>query len=580
MGEARLPAFGRYEVTSLAGEGSLGRVYRARHAELGRDAAIKDLRAEVRTTPSAVSALRSEAVVLSQLHHPNIVALYDFVEEPHRTWLAEQWVDGVPLDELLAAHGRLVPEQALGVLTGALSGLAHAHRHDVVHRDIASSNVLAETTGTSMLVDFGLAAPVAGHDAVAAGSAPAGAVVGTPAFLSPEAARGESVGKAGDVYSAAALTYYLLTGRPLFEGSAWEVVGAHRDRTAPGLTDHGPRLQALLARSLSKDAAQRPPDAAAFLAELEEAATERYGADWRTRSSIAALVAGAGGAVVTVAGGGPATVAAEGLSTPLSSTAKATVRTGSRIGLKVALAAGATVAVVAAGATTWALTSNDEPSDDSPTGQNAANDEQRDGDKGDVADPDGADPADEGPGSSDSGLVPADLTLDRKPFCGAIDEGAVRAALGAGIDGTSREVPGDTYDIGDQTVTVQDFSCGFSGARYSEGDADFAVNLSRFVGFYVSGTPAKKSWLTSQNPPGCASSNVDAGALGPGAVGEQCVGNRDRAAKYQYVNVSYSTIVGDDGGFKCFGSLPKVEAGGFAQRLLTACAAVLERITR
>lgn len=363
------PTFGRYVVSRKVGEGSLGVVYRARHQELERDAAIKVLRPEVRSNAAAVAGMVAEATTLARLDHPNIVALYDFVQEAERTWLAEQWVDGAPLDAILDAHRRLTPEQALGVMSGALSGLAHAHDSGVVHRDVAASNLLADMAGTSMLVDFGLASPVEG----ASGSGSAG-VVGTPAYLSPEAARGEPVGRPGDVYSAAALTYHLLTGLPVFTGTAWEMVAAHRDRPAPGLADHGPRLASLLERSLSKDPSARPPDAGAFLAELEEAAEERYGAAWRTRASIAGLVASTAGAgAVTVAGGAAGgaaqTVVASGLpaSPVVTGATQAVVSTGRRISTKVALAAGATAAVVVAAVVVGiTLTSGDDDDDAAP----------------------------------------------------------------------------------------------------------------------------------------------------------------------------------------------------------------------
>lgn len=364
--------FGRYVVSGKVGEGSLGVVYRARHQELERDAAVKVLRPEVRGNAAAIAGMVAEASTLARLDHPNIVALYDFVQEPERTWLAEQWVDGAPLDAILDAHRRLTPEQALGVMAGALSGLAHAHDSGVVHRDVAASNVLADLAGTSMLVDFGLASPVEG----ASGSGSAG-VVGTPAYLSPEAARSEPVGKPGDVYSAAALTYHLLTGLPVFTGTAWEMVAAHRDRPAPGLADHGPRMASLLERSLSKDPSERPPDAGAFLAELEEAAAEKYGAAWRTRASIAGLVAsaaGVGGATVAggVAGGAAPTVVASGLPVPpaVSGATQAVVSTGRRTSTKLVVAAAATAAVVVAAVVVGiVLTSGDD--DDGGAGPGA-----------------------------------------------------------------------------------------------------------------------------------------------------------------------------------------------------------------
>ena len=376
MGGLDGPRFGRYVVSGKVGEGSLGAVYRARHEELDRDAALKVLRAEVRGNEAAVAGMVAEASTLARLDHPNIVALYDFVQEPERTWLAEQWVDGAPLDAIVDEHGRLTPEQALGVMAGALAGLAHAHDNGVVHRDVAASNVVADMAGTSMLVDFGLASPVPDES----GSGSAG-LVGTPAYLSPEAARGEPVGKPGDVYSAAALTFHLLSGSPVFTGSAWEMVAAHRDRVAPELKDHGPRLGRLLERSLAKDPSVRPPDAGAFLAELEESARERYGAAWRTRASIAGLVASAVGTGAATgggsAGGAAPAVGVEGLSHTVTGGTHAVVTTGRRVGTKTVIAAAVAAAVLVAGAAAGiSMVGND---DDDPGGGRGASAPSPDG---------------------------------------------------------------------------------------------------------------------------------------------------------------------------------------------------------
>lgn len=361
--------FGAYEVMAEVATGTSGRVFRARHRELGREAAVKELGEWVRSTPGALAGLRSEAAVLAQLDHPNVVALYDYVEEPGRAWLAEQWVEGAPLSRILALRGRLTPEQALGVVRGAVTGLAYAHDRGVVHRDVSVGNILADLAGTSMLVDFGLAGP-----------AGVGTVLGTPGSISPEAARGETVGKPGDVYSAAAVLYQLLRGRPVFDGNAAQVVTAHRDRPAPSLTEHGPDLASLVGRALSKDPGDRPPDAGAFLTELEAAAERSYGAGWIERASIAGLVtaAAAGGAAVTVAvdGGGRAgpTVVFDEARAPLSSAGGApTPLVPRRVsGLKWAMAGTAAALVVGGGAVVTLAAGDDDPDDRSDAVQQVA----------------------------------------------------------------------------------------------------------------------------------------------------------------------------------------------------------------
>jgi serine/threonine-protein kinase len=295
--------FGNYDVIERIAAGSTATVYKSRHRELGQFAAIKELNAELRESPRALQRFRTEAHILAGFDDPHIVTVYDFVEEPGRSWIAEEWVDGVSIETLLAGAGAMTAEQCLGVLRGALQGLAYAHARGIVHGDIAPGNIIADRAGISKLVDFGVSAQVGSTE-----------VYGTPAFMSPEAVRGEPVGPAGDVYSAGALLFLVLAGHPPFPGrTVAEVLAGHLGAAPPPLTGQGPALAGLVADALAKDSQARPRDAAGFLQRLEEGAQERYGAGWLDRASIAGLVgaamAGAGmgvGALAGTAGGGTA----------------------------------------------------------------------------------------------------------------------------------------------------------------------------------------------------------------------------------------------------------------------------------
>ncbi|MEO9138445.1 MAG: serine/threonine-protein kinase [Jatrophihabitans sp.] len=296
--------FGRYEVLRQVGVGSTATVYQARHRELHQLAAIKELNPRLRDSPRALLRFRSEAKMLAEFDHPNIVTVYDFVEEPGRSWIAEEWVDGVTVETLLATDGALCGEQCLGVLRGALLGLAYAHERGVVHGDVAPSNMIADQAGTSKLVDFGVSAPSGTAD-----------VYGTPAFISPEGARGEPVGPSGDVYSAGAVLYLLLTGSVPFPApTVGEVLAAQMTAPPPQLRGQGNLLSALVADSLAKDPGARPQDAGEFLHRLEEGAQEKYGPGWLERASIAGVVAatmgGAGLGSAVLAGAGGTSVAA------------------------------------------------------------------------------------------------------------------------------------------------------------------------------------------------------------------------------------------------------------------------------
>jgi len=345
--------YGPYEVLERVAEGSTSTVYRARHVELDRQAAIKELHADVVGVPAMRDRLRAEAEILSRLSDPNLVQVYDYVEENDRAWLAEEWVDGASLERILAVHRALTPEQSVGVIRGAVLGLAHAHDQGVLHRDISPSNILADMEGTSKLVDFGLAAPVgdAGFS-------------GTPAYMSPEAARGEQLSKPSDIYSTAAVLFTLLAGRAPFAGSDLpETLRRVSDEPAPVLEVHGSDLQGLLRRSMAKDPAERPQDARVFLAELEDAARRRFGAAWLQRASIAGLVAAA---VPAVVGGGAAvapTVVVD--SAAIVSCGAANVAKSARsTGRKLALAGVAAAAVVAGAVTVSFAVGGDDGSPD------------------------------------------------------------------------------------------------------------------------------------------------------------------------------------------------------------------------
>ncbi len=353
-----MQVLGSYSLVSAVGTGSTGTVWRAVHTDLGRIVAVKVLSPGV-----SQELLRGEARVLASLDHPNVVRVYDFVEAgagapDDPAWLAEEWVEGERLDELVARVDRkLTAEQGLGVVRGALLGLAHAHERGVVHGDVAAGNVLIDTAGASKLIDFGLASPIASSSAS-----------GTPAFVSPEAAQGLPVTPASDVYSAAALLYYLLAGRPPFGSSGTDaLLKRHISEPPPRLADHGNHIAGVLTRAMAKQPVERPQNASALLAELEDAAQERYGAGWLGRASVAGLAASPAIAVAAAEADTGSTTAAAAAAAPTA--AAITVAESSdadrlsaarswkvpTIGVAIAaIIAGVVVAITASGATSKA----------------------------------------------------------------------------------------------------------------------------------------------------------------------------------------------------------------------------------
>ncbi|WP_211592863.1 serine/threonine-protein kinase [Microbispora sp. H10836] len=272
-----------YRVTRELGAGGGGRVVLAVHEQSGATVAIKYLSEDLRRDEGFVARFRQEARLLVELDDPHVVRLYEYLETGQGAAIVMELVEGPTLRALLREQGPIGPEAALAVLKGSLLGLAAAHGTGVVHRDYKPENVLVATDGTSKLADFGIA--------VRAGGAPAPA--GTPPYMAPEQWTGAAASPASDVYAATAVFFECLTGHRPYRATE-HVVLRHMHMTAPVPVEEIPApLRQLVARGMAKDPLLRPASAAAFVSELEEAATAAYGPAWeeRGRRRLAALAA-------------------------------------------------------------------------------------------------------------------------------------------------------------------------------------------------------------------------------------------------------------------------------------------------
>ncbi|GAA0598076.1 serine/threonine-protein kinase [Actinomadura livida] len=278
---------GFQEVREL-GRGGQGRVVLARHVEAGTPVAIKYLPADAGL--DSRERFRRESQMLGRVASPHVARLYRLVENERGIAIVMEVVDGVPLTRVLGHHGTLEPEAALTVLKGSLRGLAAAHEVGVVHRDYKPANVIVPADGCSKLIDFGVA--------VWSGE---GSRAGTPHYMAPEQWRGGPASPATDVYAATCVFFECVTGRrpyPPAEGAAGRAAIRAGHLSAPVPVEDVPeKLRGLVARGMAKEPAERPEDAEAFAAELEETARAAYGADWEGRG-IRAL---AGGAVALAA---------------------------------------------------------------------------------------------------------------------------------------------------------------------------------------------------------------------------------------------------------------------------------------
>ena len=257
----------RYRLHEQLGRGGMGVVWRARDERLGRDVALKVLHSWVADDPELRERFDREASALARLEHPNVVRLYDVLEDKKQTVLVLELVHGRGLHRI--AEGlSLGWDEARRYCAPVAAGLAHAHARGVVHRDLTPSNVLVEDgTGRVVVTDFGLARLVRSST-----SAPvSGVLAGTPEYWAPEQAAGEATGPATDLYALGCILFQLLTGRLPFQGEDRLATGLRRaHEPAPPLVSVAPHAPpeavALVDRLLARDPVKRGTAADAALA--------------------------------------------------------------------------------------------------------------------------------------------------------------------------------------------------------------------------------------------------------------------------------------------------------------------------
>jgi serine/threonine-protein kinase len=221
---------GRYALGETIGIGGMAEVFRGVDIRLGRDVAVKVLRADLARDPSFQARFRREAQSAASLNAPCIVSVYDTGEDNGVPYIVMEYVEGRTLRDVLQTEGRLLPQRALEVVADICAALDVAHGAGIVHRDIKPANVMLTARGEVKVMDFGIARAVSDTSSTMTQTA---AVIGTAAYLSPEQARGEHVDARSDIYSTGCLLYELVTGTPPFTGDSPVAVAYQHVREDP-----------------------------------------------------------------------------------------------------------------------------------------------------------------------------------------------------------------------------------------------------------------------------------------------------------------------------------------------------------
>ena len=266
--ENELKTLGRYKIQGVLGKGAMGLVYDGLDPNLNRRVAIKTILTR-KLDPEAARMIgvrfEREVRAVARLSHRNIVQVYDFGTENELAYIVMEHIQGKELQDHFDAKERYDLKTVFRIMIELLDALEFAHEAGIVHRDIKPANVMIDAEGHAKLTDFGVARVAEPGDQAEATRA--GAMVGTPSYMSPEQVQGQKVDRRSDIFSAGVIFYQFLTGQKPFEGTQFSLQQkiVMEDPVWPSaIVQVPPEFDRVVARALAKDAEHRYQTARAF----------------------------------------------------------------------------------------------------------------------------------------------------------------------------------------------------------------------------------------------------------------------------------------------------------------------------
>jgi len=294
-----IKSLGRYKVQGVLGKGAMGLVYDGVDPKLDRRVAIKTILTatlDEATAKHYAMRFKREVRAVARLNHPNIVQVYDFGTEGDLAYIVMEYIQGRELKDAFDGNEKFELKAIFRMMTELLEALEFAHEAGVIHRDIKPANVMLEASGRVKLTDFGVAR-ITDPDADLGEATRAGAMIGTPSYMSPEQIQGQPIDRRTDVFSAGVVFYQLVTGQKPFEGQQWALAKKiiQDDPVWPSALVQVPvAIDRVVARALAKAPEHRYPSARSFAEALKRLAAGQPAEDPDETVPMSIPVASAG----------------------------------------------------------------------------------------------------------------------------------------------------------------------------------------------------------------------------------------------------------------------------------------------